>query len=58
MNLKKLTTACSTAALALFGGALPAQAQISGDVIRIGKTVLMLAALCGPDFTWGSDDDG
>ena len=29
-----------------------------GDVIRIGKTVLMLAALCGPDFTWGSDDDG
>jgi hypothetical protein len=25
-----------------------------GDVIRIGETALMLAALCGPDFAWES----
>jgi hypothetical protein len=23
-----------------------------GDTIRVGETVLMLAALCGEDFTW------
>jgi hypothetical protein len=26
-----------------------------GDVIRVGETSLMLAALCGPDFTWEGD---
>ena len=35
MQLKKLTAACALAATAMFGIA-PAQAQISGDVIRIG----------------------
>ena len=36
MKLKKITAACSLALAALFGAATPAQAQISGDVIRIG----------------------
>jgi branched-chain amino acid transport system substrate-binding protein len=36
MKLKKITAACSLALVALFGTATPAQAQISGDVIRIG----------------------
>jgi len=35
MKLKKITTACTLACAALLG-ATPAQAQISGDVIRIG----------------------
>jgi branched-chain amino acid transport system substrate-binding protein len=36
MRLKKLTAASALAATTLFGAAAPAQAQISGDVIRIG----------------------
>ena len=36
MKLKPFTTACALAAAALFGVATPAQAQISGDVIKIG----------------------
>jgi len=36
MKLKKLTAVCSLACAALVGAAVPAQAQISGDVIRIG----------------------
>ena len=36
MKLKKIPTACAIAAAALFGAVTPAQAQISGDVIRIG----------------------
>ena len=36
MKLKKLTAACTLACATLFGAAAPAQAQISGDVIRIG----------------------
>jgi len=36
MNLKKIPTACAIAAAALFGAAAPAQAQISGDTIKIG----------------------
>jgi len=36
MKLKQLSCACALAAAALFGAAAPAQAQISGDVIRIG----------------------
>ncbi|MEO5671775.1 MAG: ABC transporter substrate-binding protein, partial [Ramlibacter sp.] len=36
MKLSKLTSACSLALAAMFGVAAPAQAQISGDVIRIG----------------------
>ncbi|MCB2020062.1 MAG: ABC transporter substrate-binding protein [Rhizobacter sp.] len=36
MKLKKIPTACAIAAAALFGAATPAQAQVSGDVIRIG----------------------
>ncbi len=36
MKLKKLTAACSLACATLLGATAPAQAQISGDVIRIG----------------------
>jgi len=36
MKLKKLTAACAIAWTTLFGAASPAQAQISGDVIKIG----------------------
>ncbi len=36
MKLSKISTACTLAAAALFGATTPAQAQISGDVIRIG----------------------
>ncbi len=36
MKLKKLTAACTLACATLLGAALPAQAQISGDVIKIG----------------------
>jgi branched-chain amino acid transport system substrate-binding protein len=36
MRLKKLTAASALAATTLLGAAAPAQAQISGDVIRIG----------------------
>jgi branched-chain amino acid transport system substrate-binding protein len=36
MTLKQLPTACSLALAAMFGAAAPAQAQISGDVIKIG----------------------
>ena len=36
MKLKKLTAACALACTTLLGTATPAQAQISGDVIKIG----------------------
>ena len=36
MKLKKIPAACAIAAAALFGATTPAQAQVSGDVIRIG----------------------
>jgi branched-chain amino acid transport system substrate-binding protein len=36
MKLKKITAACTLACAALLGAAAPAQAQISGDVVRIG----------------------
>jgi len=36
MKLKKLTAACALATAAMLGLAAPAQAQISGDVIKIG----------------------
>ena len=36
MNLKKLTAVCAVTCASLLGAAPPAQAQISGDVIRIG----------------------
>lgn len=36
MTLKKLTAACASALVAMFGFAAPAQAQVSGDVIKIG----------------------
>ena len=36
MKLKKLSAACAVAATAMLGAAAPAQAQVSGDVIRIG----------------------
>lgn len=36
MKLKKLTAGCALALATLFGATTPAQAQISGDVIRIG----------------------
>ena len=36
MKLNKLTGACALAIAAMFGAAAPAQAQISGDVIKVG----------------------
>ncbi|HEX7436503.1 MAG TPA: ABC transporter substrate-binding protein, partial [Caldimonas sp.] len=36
MKLKQLTAACTLALATMFGVATPAQAQISGDVIKIG----------------------
>ena len=36
MKLKQLTAACTVALATMFGGAGSAQAQISGDVIKIG----------------------
>jgi branched-chain amino acid transport system substrate-binding protein len=36
MKLKKIPAACTLAAAALFAATTPAQAQISGDVIKIG----------------------
>jgi branched-chain amino acid transport system substrate-binding protein len=36
MKLKKLTAACALVCATLLGAATPAQAQISGDVIKIG----------------------
>ena len=36
MKLKKLSTACALAVTTMFGATMPAQAQISGDVIKIG----------------------
>jgi branched-chain amino acid transport system substrate-binding protein len=36
MKLKKLTAACGVALAAMFAVAAPAQAQVSGDVIKIG----------------------
>jgi len=36
MKLRKLTTACTLAIASMVAGTMPAQAQISGDVIRIG----------------------
>jgi branched-chain amino acid transport system substrate-binding protein len=36
MKLKKLSAACTLAAAAMFGVSAPAQAQISGDVVKIG----------------------
>ncbi len=36
MKLKRIPAACALAASALFAAAMPAQAQISGDVIKIG----------------------
>ena len=36
MKLKRIPAACAVAAATLFTAAMPAQAQISGDVIRIG----------------------
>ena len=36
MKLKKLSAACTLACAAMLGASAPAQAQISGDVIRIG----------------------
>ena len=36
MTLKKLTAACTAALATMFGFGAPAQAQISGDVIKIG----------------------
>jgi len=36
MKLKKLTAACTLACSAMLGASAPAQAQISGDIIKIG----------------------
>src|SRR5450755_5111445 len=36
LKLKKLSAACTLATAAMFGAGAPAQAQISGDTIKIG----------------------
>ena len=36
MKLNQLTAACGLAAITMFGASAPAQAQVSGDVIKIG----------------------
>ena len=61
MKLKKLTAACTLACATLFGAAAPAQAQISGDVIRIGIITDMsslYADIDGPGGLPGSPNPG
>ncbi len=36
---------------------LSTEELMNGDEIRIGKTTLRFVALCGPDFTWGSEPE-
>ncbi|GEM_PF-893397 len=36
---------------------LSTEELMNGDEIRIGKTTLRFVALCGPDFTWGTDPE-
>jgi hypothetical protein len=36
---------------------LSTEELINGDLVRIGKTTLRFVALCGPDFTWGTDTE-
>ncbi len=55
MKLKKIPTACAIAAAALFGAAAPAQAQISGDVIRIGFITDMSGLYADIDGPAGAD---
>ena len=55
MKLKKISAACAAAALTLFGAALPAQAQISGDVIRIGFITDMSGLYADIDGPAGAD---
>jgi branched-chain amino acid transport system substrate-binding protein len=55
MKLKKLTAACALAAATMFGAAAPAQAQISGDVIRIGFITDMSSLYADIDGQGGAE---
>jgi len=55
MKLKKTAAACTLACAALLGAAVPAQAQISGDVIRIGLITDMASLYADIDGPAGAD---
>ena len=55
MKLKKTAAACTMACSAMFGAAVPAQAQISGDVIRIGLITDMSSLYADIDGPAGAD---
>ena len=55
MKLKKTVAACTLACSAMFGAAVPAQAQISGDVIRIGLITDMASLYADIDGPAGAD---
>ena len=55
MKLKKTAAACTLACSAMFGAAVPAQAQISGDVIRIGLITDMSSLYADIDGPAGAD---
>jgi branched-chain amino acid transport system substrate-binding protein len=55
MKLKKLTAACALAAATMFGATAPAQAQISGDVIRIGFITDMSSLYADIDGQGGAE---
>ena len=55
MKLKKLTAACALAAATMFGAIAPAQAQISGDVIRIGFITDMSSLYADIDGQGGAE---
>jgi branched-chain amino acid transport system substrate-binding protein len=55
MRMTKIAAACSLAAGALFGAALPAHAQISGDVIRIGHITDMSSVYADIDGPAGGE---
>jgi branched-chain amino acid transport system substrate-binding protein len=53
MKLRKLTAACALAFTTMFGAVMPAQAQISGDIIRIGIITDMSSAYADIDGQGG-----
>ena len=55
MKLKKIVAACSLAAVTMFGASSSAQAQISGDVIRIGFITDMSGLYADIDGPAGAD---
>jgi branched-chain amino acid transport system substrate-binding protein len=55
MKLKKLTAACTVAMAAMFAAAAPAQAQVSGDVIKIGFITDMASLYADIDGPAGAE---